>query len=118
VDDVTLGAVSLGAASVLLLALAWAIGVLGHVRLVNNYRAHPERYPDSQGLGRWMGFTLGAGGLSFGLCAFAWGAQAIGEDQVGLWVGATALLLVAAAFGGLARYRRVPPASAGVGKGR
>jgi len=117
-DAATVGAAIVGASSILLLVLAWAIGVLGHVRLVNNYRAHPERYPDAQGLGRWMGFTLGAGGLSFGLCAISWGARAIGEDQAGLWVGATSLLLVAFALGGLARYRRMPPSSAGAGKGR
>jgi hypothetical protein len=118
VDAATVGAAIVGAAAILLLVLAWAVGVLGHVRLVNNYRAHPERYPDAQGLGRWMGYTLGAGGLSFGLCALAWGARAVGEEQAGLWVGATALLLVAFAFGGLARYRRMPPAPAGEGKRR
>ena len=117
-DAATVGAATLGAASILLLVLAWAVGVLGKVNLINSYRAHPERYPDAQGLGRWMGYTLAAGGLSFGLGALAWGTKAIGEDQAGVWAGTTALLLGAFALGGLARYRRMPPPPAGEGRKR
>ena len=46
-DEAALGAWGLGLASAVLLALGWAIGVLGKVNLINNYRAHPERYPDA-----------------------------------------------------------------------
>lgn len=112
-DEAVLGAWGLGLAAVVLLALGWAIGVLGKVNLINNYRAHPERYPDAQGLGRWMGFTLAAGGASFGVAAMAAGASLIGEDAVGIWSGITAAGLVAFALGGLARYRRMPPAAGG-----
>jgi len=112
-DEAVLGAWGLGIASAVLLALGWAIGVLGKVTLINNYRAHPERYPDARGLGRWMGFTLAAGGASFGVAALAWGARLVGEDGVGIWSGITAVALVALSLGGLARYRRLPPAAGG-----
>ncbi|MBK6981663.1 MAG: hypothetical protein IPH30_09345 [Betaproteobacteria bacterium] len=109
---------TLGIAAAVLLALAWMIGVLGMVRLINNYRAHPERYPDAQGLSRWMGLTLGAGGMSFALCALAWGVGGIGEEAVGIWSGVTAASLVLAALGGLARYRRMPDVRSGEEKRR
>ena len=117
-DEVALGAWGLGLASAVLLALGWAIGVLGKVNLINNYRAHPERYPDAQGLGRWMGFTLAAGGASFGVAAMAAGASLIGEDGGGIWCGATAIALVALSLGGPERYRRMPPAAGGERKRR
>lgn len=112
-DEATVGALALGLVSLVLLALAWAIGVLGHHRLISNYRLHPERYPDAAGLGRWMGLTLAAGGLSFGLCAMALGAGAIGEPSVGVWAGGTGGALALATVGGILRYRRVPPAGPG-----
>jgi hypothetical protein len=117
-DEAVLGAWGLAIASAVLLALGWAIGVLGKVTLINNYRAHPERYPDAQGLGRWMGFTLAAGGASFGVAAMALGANLVGEDGVGIWSGITAAGLVALSLGGLARYRRMPPADGRGRKGR
>lgn len=116
--DAIIGATVLGIAGVALLGLGWAIGVLGKVKLINNYRAHPERYPDAEGLGRWMGWTLGAGGLSLAMCALAWASGAVGEDGVGWWSGTTSVALVAAALGGLARHRRMPPKDAPAGKGR
>jgi len=103
------GPLTMGIAAAVLLVLAWLIGVLGMVRLINNYRANPERYPDAQGLARWMGFTLGGGGLSLGLCALAWGAGGLGEEAVGVWAGITAALLVVLALASLARFRRMPP---------
>lgn len=109
-DEAVLGAWGLGVACLVLLALAWAVGVLGKVTLINNFRAHPERYPDARGLGRWMGFALAAGGASFGIAALSWGAGLVGADEVGIWSGATAVALVALSLGGLARYRRIPPA--------
>ena len=112
------GPLVMGIAAAALLVLAWMIGVLGMVRLVNNYRAHPERYPDAQGLARWMGWTLGAGGFSLGLCALSWGAGGLGEDVVGIWAGATAAILVAFSLGGLARYRRMPAPGSPGAKGR
>jgi hypothetical protein len=108
VDATTAGILGLAAGSMVLLALAWAIGVLGHLRLIDNYRAHPERFPDAQGLGRWMGYTLAAGGLSLGLCAVAWGSGAIGEDGVGIWAAITAPGIVVLSLLGIARHRRVP----------
>lgn len=117
-QDAIIGAAALGIASAVLLALGWAIGVLGKVDLINNYRAHPERYPDAQGLGRWMGWTLGAGGLSLAMCAVAWTSGSVGEDGAGWWAGATSVALVAASLGGLARHRRMPPKDAPSGKGR
>ncbi len=113
----TAAALTLGLASLVLLGLAWAIGVLGHLRLINNYRRHPERYPDGEGLGRWMGLTLAAGGLSFGTCAIALGAGAIGEPAVGAWAGATGGAVGLAAIGGILRFRRVPARRPG-GKGK
>lgn len=117
-DPALAGMAGLGIGSVVLLAIGWAIGVLGKVELINNYRAHPERYPDAEGLARWMGFTMAAGGLSLGFCAIALGTGAASEDTVGLWAGATAVCLVALSLGGLARYRRLPPATGQARKGR
>lgn len=102
------GPLVLGLAALALLVLAWLVGVLGKVRLINNYRAHPERYPDAQGLARWMGFALGAGGLSFALCALAWSFGGLGEESAGAWAGVTAVAVTLLALGGLARYRRMP----------
>jgi hypothetical protein len=93
----------------LLLVVAWLIGVQGHLNLISNYRAHPERYPDGEGLGRWMGWTLALGGLSFVLCGtmVLWGG--LDKDAIGYWGVATSAVLLAGALGGLARYRRKPP---------
>lgn len=110
-DEAVLGAWGLGVAAAVLLALGWAIGVLGKVNLINDYRAHPERYPDAQGLGRWMGCTLAAGGASFAVAAMALGASLIGKDGVGIWSGITAAGLVGLSLGGIVRSRRMPPAA-------
>ena len=91
----------------------WAIGVLGKLGLINQYRAHPERYPDSQGLGTWTGYTLAASGLSLGLCAVAWIGTGISEDAVGIWAGATGAATAALALLGEARYRRKPRSATG-----
>lgn len=101
-------AVLLGVAAAVLLVLAWMVGVLGMVRLINNYRAHPERYPDAQGLARWMGLTLAAGGLSLGLCAIATGTGAIDRGLTGAWAGVTGALVAMLALASLARHRVMP----------
>ena len=108
-DELYFAAVALALAGGLLMVLAWLIGVQGHLNLINNYRAHPERYPDGTGLGRWMGWTLAIGGFSFVLCAAALFAGAVGETAVGLWCAVTGVGLAACSLGGIARYRRVPP---------
>ncbi len=108
---------ALGLAALLLLALAWSIGVRGNLWWITNYRRHPERYPDRAGLGGWMARTLALGGASFGFCAVALGSGAIGPDGMGLWTGLTGAGVALLALGGLARYRRVPPASP-PGRGR
>lgn len=100
------GGITLIGAGGLLLVLAWMIGVLGHLNLINNYRAHPERYPDGEGLGRWIGWTLAAGGMSFAICGTALITGAIGEKELVVWSVATAVVLVAGASSGLARYCR------------
>ncbi|MBL0142926.1 MAG: hypothetical protein IPP91_12705 [Betaproteobacteria bacterium] len=117
-NPVHAGVVGLSLASILLLALAWLIGVQGMLRLISNYRAHPERYPDGAGLGRWMGWTLTAGGASFGLLALAVGSEAISPLALGPWAGATGLALGGLAFAGLSRYRRRAPPGDGSGKAR
>lgn len=103
-------AVAMALASLVLLALAWMVGVLGMADLISNYRRHPERYPDAGGLTRWMGFTLAAGGLSFGLCALLFVTGSIGLAQFGPWAGFTGLALAVGALAGLARYYRAPGA--------
>jgi hypothetical protein len=103
------GGLGLLFAGAVLLVLAWLIGVQGHLNLVSNYRAHPERYPDGEGLGRWMGWTLALGGASFALCGAMVLAGLLGENAIGYWALATAAVLLAGAFGGLARHRRMPP---------
>lgn len=92
-----------------LLLLAWLIGVQGMLSLISNYRAHPERYPDGKGLGRWMALTLTAGGVSFVTAGTALMMGAIGEKVLGPWVIATAVVLLAGSLSGLAKYRRMPP---------
>jgi hypothetical protein len=99
----------LSTASLLLFVLAWLIGVGGNADLISNYRAHPERYPDAAGLTRWMGLTLGAGALSFAVCALTYATHAMREDGVATWCVSTGTVLVVLAFSGLARYRRMPP---------
>jgi hypothetical protein len=108
-DALYFGTVALAGAGLLLLGLAWMIGVQGALRLISNYRAHPERYPDGPALGRWMAWTLALGGSSFLLCALAVFAGAVGPNAVGPWTGATGGFLALAAMAGLARYRRMPP---------
>jgi hypothetical protein len=103
---IALGGMTL--ASLLLLVLAWMIGVMGMANLISNYRADPERYPDVEGLTRWMGFTLAAGGLSFGFCALLFATGSIGYALFGPWAGFTGVGLAVASFAGLARYRRAP----------
>ena len=109
-DERLVGAVALGTGAVVLLALAWAIGVLGHVRLISQVRAEPERYPDAAGLGRWTGFTLAASGFSLGLSALALADGGLDEAAVGLWAGGTGAATALLAIWGVARYRRAPAA--------
>jgi hypothetical protein len=116
-DELFLGGAVLAAAGGVLLVIGWLIGVQGHLKLITNYRAHPERYPDGPGLGRWMGWTLALGGTSFLLCGAALMTGAIGEPAVGPWVLASAAGLLAGAFSGLARYRRMPPPTPPAGTG-
>ena len=117
-DATFVGATALGLASIAMLALGWAIGVLGKLGLINQYRTHPERYPDAQGLGTWTGYTLAASGLSLGLCAIAWIGGGIPEDAVGIWAGATGTATAALALLGEARYRRKPRSAIGARPGR
>jgi peptidoglycan/LPS O-acetylase OafA/YrhL len=101
-------ALVLGGASLLVLVLAWMIGVGGKASLITNYRLHPERYPDVAGLTSWIGRTLALGGISLGICALAYATHAIGKQELGWWAGGTAAVVVGLAFLGLARYRRMP----------
>lgn len=105
-EKLLFGGVAMMGAGGLLLVLAWMIGVLGHLNLISNYRRHPERYPDGEGLGRWMGWTLATGGMSFALCGTALVTGAIGQKELTVWSVATAAVLVAGACSGLARYCR------------
>ncbi len=117
-NELYFGGAAIAGGGVVLLVLAWLIGVGGKLDLISNYRAHPERYPDGPGLGRWMGVTLAIGGLSFVTGGFAVMAGAV-REEISLWAIATATVLVVGAFAGLARYRRVPPpASPGAGSRR
>ena len=100
------GGISLVGAGAVLLVLAWMIGVLGHVKLINNYRAHPERYPDAEGLGRWMAWTLAVGGFSLAILGLAVITNAIEERIVGVWAGVTGAVVLAGACSGLARHRK------------
>jgi hypothetical protein len=118
-DALYFGTVALAGAGFLLLGLAWMIGVQGVLSLISNYRAHPERYPDGPGLGRWMAWTLALGGSSFLLCAIAVFAGEIGPQVMGPWTGATGAFLGLGVFAGLARYRRMPrPGQAATGHRR
>ena len=108
-DALFRGGLGLLIAGGVLLVVAWLIGVQGHLNLISNYRAHPERYPDGDGLGRWMGWTLALGGASFVLCGAMVLAGLLGENAIGYWGLATAAVMLAGTFGGLARYRRMPP---------
>src|SRR5262245_19929188 len=95
VSQVFGGGVGLLLAGAVLLVLAWLIGVQGHVKLISNYRRHPERYPDPEGLGRWMGWTLAAGGASFALAGTLVLTGLLGGVGTAVWVFATGLALAA-----------------------
>jgi hypothetical protein len=117
-DALYFGTLALAGAGLLLIVLAWLIGVQGALTLISNYRAHPERYPDGPALGRWMAWTLALGGSSFLLCAIAVFAGEVGPNAVGPWTGATGAFLGLAAFAGLARHRRMPPPGQAVTRDR
>jgi hypothetical protein len=95
------------------LLLAWLIGVEGMLKLVSDYRAHPERYPDARGLGRWMAWTLGLGGALFGACGLALAGGYIGLPAMGAWATVTGALLAGGAVWGTVRYRRPAPQEGG-----
>jgi hypothetical protein len=106
------GILGLALASAMLLMLAWLIGVQGMLSLISNYRRHPEDFPDGTGLGRWMAWTLAAGGVSLGLCALALAAGLVPKVAVGPWAGTTGAAVGCLALGGIAKYRRrSPPAN-------
>src|SRR5512140_1517222 len=105
VDVVALG---FSLAGVLLLALAWLVGVQGVLGLVSCCRRHPEDYPDRASLARWMGWTLAAGGASLELCALALAGDLVSAQIAGPWAGATGVA-IAVALGGIAKYRRRDP---------
>jgi hypothetical protein len=95
------------------LALAWLIGVQDMLSLISCYRRHPEDYADRAGLARWMGWTLAAGGASFGLCALVLAAGVVPVEMVGSWAAMTGVA-IAVALGGIAKYRhRGPPGNCG-----
>ncbi len=113
------GAMTLYLGGLVLLVLGWLIGVNGQLGLISNYRAHPERYPDGPALGRWMGWTLAGGGLSFVACASALFLGFADERAVAPWTLATATWLVVGALSGLAKHRHPPgsgPAQGGRGR--
>ena len=101
---------TIGIAAVVLLALAWLIGVQGMLELISNYRRHPEEYPDGAALGRWMAWTLAAGGASMGLAALSVYAGAVSVGGGGLWAGATGAAVAATALRGVVKFRRKAPA--------
>jgi len=110
-DDLYFGGVAILGGGVVVLVFAWLIGVQGRLELINNYRAHPERYPDGEGLGRWMAITLASGGLVFCGLGVAVLTESIGEE-IGLAAVVASTGLVIGAFAGLAKYRRMPPPAA------
>lgn len=102
------GGLGLLLAGGVLLVVAWLIGVQGNLNLISNYRAHPERYPDSEGLGRWMGWTLAFGGASFLLCGAMVLTEVLAPGWVTYWVLVTSGVMLAATLAGLGRYRKMP----------
>lgn len=117
-SEALVGSLALAGAGLVLLVLAWLIGVQGMVELVNNYRANPERFPDREGLGRWMALTLAGGGASFLVCAGAFAGGYVSENLFGMWTATTGIALAALAIGGIARFRRDPPANPATGPDR
>jgi Kef-type K+ transport system membrane component KefB len=97
-----LTALATGGAGLVMLLLAWMIGVGGYTRFITGYRRHPERYPDVNRLTRWIGFTLAAGGLSMGLAALSFAMDTISRRELGVWTVATSIVtaVLAAAAGG------------------
>jgi hypothetical protein len=99
--------------------LAWLIGVQGMLTLVSDYRAHPERYPDARGLGRWMAWTLGLGGALFGACGLALAGGYVGLPATGAWTAVAGMIIAGGAVWGTFRCRRpVPPEDAAPPRGR
>lgn len=109
-DALYYGTAALAFAGGTLLVLAWLVGVQRMHALITDYRNHPERYPDADGLGRWMAWTLAGGGSSFLLCAAAVAAGSIDAIALGPWAGATGVLVAVLALAGHARYRTRAPA--------
>lgn len=106
-DELYFGGVAIVGGGVVLLVFAWLIGVQGRLELISNYRAHPERYPDGEGLGRWMAVNLALGGLAF--CAIGVAAMTgLMGEEMGPAAVVASTSLVLGAFLGLARHRRVP----------
>jgi len=90
----------------ILFVFAWLIGVLGYLNLISNYRAHPERYPDKEGLGRWVGWTMAAGGASFALCGTLVLTGVIGKQALATWGFATGVALAVSALAVVLKFRR------------
>ncbi len=114
-DDLYFGGVAIFGGGVVILVLAWLIGVQGRLELISNYRAHPERYPDGDGLGRWMAVTLASGGLAFCGLGVAAMTRRIGEE-IAFGAIVTSTGLVIGALSGLARYHRKPPPGSPTGR--
>ncbi len=90
-SEALVGSLALAGAGLVLLVLAWLIGVQGMVELVNNYRANPDRFPDREGLARWMALTLAGGGASFLVCAGAFAGGYVSENLFGMWTATTGI---------------------------
>jgi hypothetical protein len=113
VKPLDVGILGMALASLFHFVMAWLIGVQGMLTLISNYRRKPEDFPDGAGLGRWMGWTLAAGGASFGLGALAGAGGLLSVYALAPWAGLTAASLAALALAGVAKFRRRAPPGPG-----
>jgi hypothetical protein len=90
----------------LLGGLAYLIGVRKMLYLLNNYT--PEKYPDADGLGRWMGVSLAIGALSMLASAAILWAGSLDDARSALVMLAGVAVTTIGVLWGLIRFHRRP----------
>lgn len=92
----------------LLGGLAYLIGVRKMLFLMNNYT--PEKYPDADGLGRWMGVSLGIGALGMlASAAMLWAGTLDDAGSAFVMLAAVAVMTIGVLWGLIRFHQRPAP---------